>query len=117
MWTRNGKEYNVFVTSKTNQTSIMVHVFLSIAFLFGYSISVQADNFEEALRLGITNSNALRESRQDYLSARQELIIAGSDKDIYGRASVSQNQAFYERPNNGEDAFSSSTLSGAITFT
>ena len=116
-WTQDGKEYNVFVTSKTNKTSIMVHVFLSIAFLFGYSSSVQADNFEEALRLGITNSNALRESRQDYLSARQELIIAGSDKDFYGRASISQNQAFYERPNDGDDAYGSSTLSGAITFT
>ncbi|MEK9639390.1 MAG: TolC family protein, partial [Alphaproteobacteria bacterium] len=95
----------------------MVHVFLSIAFLFGYSSSVQANNFKEALRLGINNSNALRESRQDYLSARQELIIAGSDKDFYGTASISQNQAFYERPNDGDDAYGSSTLSGAITFT
>ena len=116
-WTQDGKEYNVFVTSKTNKTSFMVHVFLSIALLFGYSSSVQADNFEEALRLGITNSNALRESRQDYISARQELIIAGSDKDFYGTASISQNQAFYERPNDGDDAYGSSTLSGAITLT
>ena len=38
-WTQNGEEYNVFVTSKTNEISIMVHVFLSIAFLFGYSSS------------------------------------------------------------------------------
>ena len=95
----------------------MLYVCLSMFYLFGFLSSTEADIFKDALRSGITSSNTLLNSRQDYLSAREELIVAGSDKDFYGRASISQNQAFNERPNDGKNAYSSSTLEGAITFT
>ncbi len=95
----------------------MLYVCLSMFYLFGFLSSTEADIFKDALRSGITSSNTLLNSRQDYLSAREELIVAGSDKDFYGTASISQNQAYSERPNDGEDAYSLSTLAGAITFT
>ena len=107
----------MFLISKTVPTRVMFYVFLSIVYLVGYADISKADIFEDSMRLGITNSNALREARQDYISARQELVIAGSDKNFYGTASISKNQAFYERPSDGEDLYSLSTLAGAITFT
>ena len=94
----------------------------SFLFLSVNSTSYANDNannnsFEDAMRSGITNSNELRLSRQNYLNARQELTIAGSDKDVYGTVSITQNEAFYERPNDGQEDYDLSTLAGAVTFT
>ena len=95
----------------------MLSLFLSIACLFVYPDLGKADSFEDAMRLGITNSNVLKESRQDYLSARQELVIASRDKNLNGTASITQNQALFDRSNDGKDSYSLSTLEGAMTFT
>ena len=83
----------------------------------GYSCFVKADSFEIALLDGMANANLLAISRQDYITARQELIIAASDEDLSGKLSFSQSQTFYERPNQVDNTYNDATLAGAITFT
>ena len=95
---------------------IAIFCFLGANFLC-FPCFVNAESFENALRDGISKSNALASSRQDFIAARQELTIAASDKDLNGKFSISQNQAFYERSNILDNTYSEATLAGAITFT
>ena len=106
----------MFVKTKRNPITVILLVFLCMDISFGYA-NDNANSFEDAMRSGISNSNKLKISRQNYLNARQEIAIAGSDKDVYGKISISQNEAIYERPNDGRDDYALSTLAGAITFT
>lgn len=85
--------------------------------IFSYPCFVNAESFENALRSGILKSNQLASARQDFITARQELVIANSDKDLNGTLSISQNQAFYDRPNIADEIYNEAMVAGAITFT
>ena len=90
---------------------------LLLTIIPGHSYVVKADSFENALRNGLANSNLLAGSRQDFISARQELLIATGDTDLNSNFTISQNQSYFERPNLLDDTYSEGKLAGAITFT
>ena len=95
----------------------MVFLVVVIYNVTAYSCFVKANGFERALLDGMANANLLAIARQDYITARQELIISASDEDLSGNLSFSQSQTFYERPNQVDNTYNDSTLAGAITFT
>ena len=107
----------MFLKGRFAPSNFMVSLVVAIYSISGYSCFVKADSFEIALLEGMANANLLAISRQDYITARQELIIAASDKDLSGKLSFSQSQTFYERPNQVDNTYNDATLAGAITFT
>ena len=107
----------MFLKGRFAPSNFMVSLVVVIYSISGYSCFVKADSFESALLDGMANANLLAISRQDYITARQELIIAASDEDLSGKLSFSQSQTFYERPNQVDNTYNDATLAGAITFT
>ncbi len=107
----------MFVNSGTFSNRLLTTLFFIFAYMSAYPCSAKADSFENALRNGISKSNILAGSRQDFIAARQELAISAGDKDLNAKLSISQNQSFYERPNVQEDTYNEATLTGAITLT
>ncbi len=92
-------------------------MFFLLTITLGHSYVVKADSFKNALRNGISSSNLLAGSRQDFISARQELMIATGDTDLNSKLTISQNQSYFERHNLLDDTYSEGKLAGAITFT
>ena len=108
---------SVLLIDKANLLKIVVLTGFTFSCFGTFVPYSHANSLNDALRTGIENSNELAASRQAYLSAKQEVVIAGSSKDLAGTFSLSESQTAYDRNNDDRDSYSVSTLTGAITLT
>ncbi len=107
---------SVLLIDKANLLKIVVLTGFTFSCFGTFVPYSHANSLNDALRTGIENSNELAASRQAYLSAKQEVVIAGSSKDLAGTFSLSESQTAYDRNNDDRNSYSVSTLTGAITL-
>ena len=88
----------MFLKGRFAPNNFMVSLVVVIYSISGSPCFVKADSFESALVDGMANANLLAISRQDYITARQELIIAASDEDLSGKLSFLKTKPFMNAP-------------------